>query len=908
MAVPFLILVGRGIATAARAGARGASKGIQSVSRKSTQLFKGGKNGKKPNPKAKSAKDARKARNKRLKKWAKRLRKWFKRKAEEKLDNLSQVEQNQIEKEAKAKKIDTDSKEFEKGRFFYKRVDFSKNSTLDNILNDYNKRNQLRTFNITETQKRIDFILNHLYLQKIIRDKGMFIDNDNDNENDEDDGDIPQMEDNEEDSLWDTLLNFLNLLNFLGSLLDIVKSFVKDKVKKLKEKIKNLKNEAKKLKDKATKKIKNFLGFDDEEDSKKTKKNTQKTNNQKQPQKTQKENLKKQSLPKNTKDANFKSDNIPQSKNTGYPDLEKGLSDIKKMEEDHKKRIEIEDANHKKKIDNINKYIDALEVEYNDPKTGWWGRREIELKQGKAWLDKKALDAGYAAWKALDKLGELAKQAKAVATNVYNRFVEAWDTAKKTFKKIFRAAKGGGKVMASIAKKIPLIGTILSVIIGVFEIGNAKNAWEVRRAIGEMVGGSLGGIVGTAIGSFLPLIGNIIVGVLGALLGSAIGKELAKFFLEPLDFLPYDLYGQPLPAKMMGIREPYELAKKEDGVGSRDLDKMVAEAEKQGKYLDTTDADSSITSLAKQGAASALNKTGLGGEGTRYDLSQNQMLSSGMGFNGSGAIDVSELQGKFGNLSTDEKFREIAKLVGKYGTKNIRAKTGFDFYELVDTSMVDTTAAQGAKIVVTRHAVVKGNIIAKEGVGAGTGYFTHGTIELIDGKGRKLFQGIVTERPQEGLVSGKCLRVPPGVYNMTWGQGVKHPDRPVLWNDSVKMDRAIMIHMGNTLNWSHGCLVISKGNTFSPGHVGETGTTADAAATAIELIAKVKKLLGLTLQKQARGNLPIKTYIFNKFVNDGTAGAGAAGSEKYPSPQTITNQKTIVKQNVVIVDKNKKSA
>ena len=181
--------------------------------------------------------------------------------------------------------------------------------------------------------------------------------------------------------------------------------------------------------------------------------------------------------------------------------------------------------------------------------------------------------------------------------------------------------------------------------------------------------------------------------------------------------------------------------------------------------------------------------------------------------------------------------------------------------------------------------------------------FVSGHLYVINGEGKTIFEANTTERPYEGTTPNQKLRIPAGTYNMFWGGGNKHPDRPVLYNNQVPASRGIMIHKGNSVAWSEGCVVISFGDPFS-GVIGKTGEKSDADKAGHKLMLALKALQGLEPNKRYFGKeIPIKTQIFNNISSgDLSAGKKAKGSETYQEAPQETLNRTIENNTIIIVN------
>ncbi|EIX1440326.1 hypothetical protein OHY35_001397 [Campylobacter jejuni] len=94
-----------------------------------------------------------------------------------------------------------------------------------------------------------------------------------------------------------------------------------------------------------------------------------------------------------------------------------------------------------------------------------------------------------------------------------------------------------------------------------------------------------------------------------------------------------------------------------------------------------------------------------------------------------------------------------------------------------------------------------------------------GKFKVLDDEEKILFECFSLERKEEGLESGKNLRVPEGNYNLkrhspsrfenTLRSITKKDDTMInVYNDEVPSSRAILIHWGNTYKDTKGCILL----------------------------------------------------------------------------------------------------
>ncbi|HEX8577181.1 MAG TPA: DUF5675 family protein [Flavobacterium sp.] len=80
---------------------------------------------------------------------------------------------------------------------------------------------------------------------------------------------------------------------------------------------------------------------------------------------------------------------------------------------------------------------------------------------------------------------------------------------------------------------------------------------------------------------------------------------------------------------------------------------------------------------------------------------------------------------------------------------------------------------------------------------------------------------ILEERGPDSKTSGIERRIPIGTYNLVWHNGTKFTNVLKLYNDEVSIDRAILIHAGNSAENTEGCLL--PGTTRSTDWVSKSG-------------------------------------------------------------------------------------
>lgn len=782
----------------------------------------------KPSKTSKSKSDIRKNNQRKVKEWSERILRWFESNTKNKENNtkIIQINEQNPTNNPKTNKI----KEFISERFFYKNKRFSDDKVLNDVLNDLNKKNKLRQHKINELERKIDFTFNQYLTKDIQKVKQEF--KYNLAKNDFKISKFPEPQPLENDS---------SDFNFYGDSDNKKpkKSFkrrLKEFRVKLRNKFKSVKSKFNTFKDKISKP--NFKRLPNISKSK-TKINSKPKEQLKKPEQPKKpliekpkEQLKEVKTPEKTVEkpkepTDTKPDNAkePQTKKSKYPDLENDLSEVKDKELELKNKLKKLDDNYNKKSLKIDNELSEIKQKLN--KASFSQILILRAKQSKLKLEKAKLKSSYFLKTSFEKGKGFAKQLGKIKDILSNKVSNLTNQLKNIFPKMFKYSHKGINALKPFVKKIPLIGSILNSILSLIDINSAKNAYEVRKALGSGIGGMLGVILGGALGSFLPLIGNIVFSILGGVLGDLLGKVAIQYGLEPTDFLSFDLYDAPLEVKQLDVIENYNAYRNELYSWS-EIDDEIEKTKTNPELLDTSNKDNSISVKVKNSVSDSFNTI------SNFDNQDNEFSS----------INPKEIEGSV--------------------VKVVREKQGVDWLD-------------------------RG--------------FVSGHLYVINGQGKTIFEANTTERPYEGTTPNQKLRIPAGTYNMFWGGGNKHPDRPVLYNNQVPASRAIMIHKGNSVAWTEGCVVISFGDPFS-GVIGKTGEKSDAEKAGHKLMLALKALQGLEPNKRYFGKeIPIKTQIFNNFSSgDLSAGKKAKGAETYQEvPQDILNR-TIENNTVIVVN------
>lgn len=772
----------------------------------------------KPSKTSKPKSDIRKNNQRKVKEWSEKILRWFESNTKNKENNFKIIQTNKqnLTKKTKTNKL----QEFIPERFFYKNKRFSDDKVLNDVLNDLNKKNKLRQHKINELERKIDFTFNQYLTKDIQKVKQEF--KYNLAKNDFKISKFPEPEPLENDSIDFNFYGDSNNKKPKKSLKRRLKEFrvkLRNKFKSVKSKFNTFKDKISKPTFKRFSKPKTQINSRPKEPLKKPEQPKKPTIEKPKEQLKEVKTLEKPKEPTDKKPDNTKE---PKSK---YLDLENDLSEVKDKELELKNKLKKLDDNYNSKNKKINDESSEIKQKLN--KASFSKILILRAKQSKLKLEKAKLKSSYFLKTNFEKGKGFSKQLGKINDILSNKVSNLTTQLKNIFPKMFKFSSKGINALKPFVKKIPLIGSILNSILSLIDIRSAKNAYEVRKALGSGIGGMLGVVLGGALGSFLPLIGNIVFGILGGVLGELLGKVAIQYGLKPTDFLSFDLYDAPLEVKQLDVIENYNVYRNELYSWS-EIDDEIEKAKTNPKLLDESNKDNSISVKVKNSVSGSFNTI------SDFDNQDNEFSS----------INPKEIEGSV--------------------VKVVREKQGVDW------------------------------------LGRG---FVSGHLYVINGQGKTIFEANTTERPYEGTTPNQKLRIPAGTYNMFWGGGNKHPDRPVLYNNQVPASRAIMIHKGNSVAWSEGCVVISFGDPFS-GIIGKTGEKSDAEKAGHKLMLALKALQGLEPNKRYFGKeIPIKTQIFNNISSgDLSAGKKAKGSETYQEAPQDTLNRTIENNTIIIVN------
>ena len=225
-------------------------------------------------------------------------------------------------------------------------------------------------------------------------------------------------------------------------------------------------------------------------------------------------------------------------------------------------------------------------------------------------------------------------------------------------------------LLLKAAKKVPLIGPILSTV-GVVSLltGNASKEDKIK-GIGGLLGGGLGaygfGVVGAALGSIFPGPGTVIGGLLGSLVGwfggEWAGEKLAGFLMGEEETAESLLKNQKVPAaagtpagaESNGTKKQQVVAKISKNVGDVMADKRIAGSSyKPGQGQDMgEDFEEPSTQMANFQRAkikrAADTNSNEGSPAINVNAPSNKNITNNGGMSGGGG---SLRSSKFGNLN-----------------------------------------------------------------------------------------------------------------------------------------------------------------------------------------------------------------------------------------------------------------
>lgn len=490
------------------------------------------------------------------------------------------------------------------------------------------------------------------------------------------------------------------------------------------------------------------------------------------------------------------------------------------------KDIEFEKIQNEKIEQNIKKYnsiqneITNLNNRYE--KAGFFEKGKIlaEIAYEKTKL---------AAMKATDFVVDKAKQAshildmgKSFISSVSSKISSLKTKIPEYIVEFYKSINVMGKGASAVLKKIPLIGSILSVVFGMIDLAQAKTNKDVRMIFGGALGSSIGGIIGFAVGSVLTPIVGAIVSIITAFIGEWVGKQLSFYGIEPMDFIPFDCYDLPLEAKMEILQE---------NMKDFEIPSIFYDKDKFDKAL-------------KYGIGLETQETGML---HKIAKSANTTVET---------IANVDIDGD-GNVNNVLKQTEPSN----------------------ENVSINPDAVDGAVIQVNR--TMKG----KDFKGRD---FVGGTISIIDSDKRILYSAATIERGEEGLASGKNLRIPPGTYNLVWHYGSKHSDVPKVYNDKIPQSRAILLHKGWSVSWTAGCVVFAKPEKPEIGK----NSQATFASDERKFVSVLKQFLYNDTSVKPKGEIPLKLQIFNNFEAEDLNQKKVRNVEE--KPQEIINNKTLV--------------
>lgn len=112
-------------------------------------------------------------------------------------------------------------------------------------------------------------------------------------------------------------------------------------------------------------------------------------------------------------------------------------------------------------------------------------------------------------------------------------------------------------------------------------------------------------------------------------------------------------------------------------------------------------------------------------------------------------------------------------------------------------------------------------------------YGCFGLLRVFDKRSNKLFECSTLEPVEMGIASNENLRIPDGEYSLCYHSSSRFnktlhsiltPDYKMIcvYNKDVPKDRTILIHWGNTLADTKGCILLGKMSTHSISHSRQT--------------------------------------------------------------------------------------
>lgn len=125
---------------------------------------------------------------------------------------------------------------------------------------------------------------------------------------------------------------------------------------------------------------------------------------------------------------------------------------------------------------------------------------------------------------------------------------------------------------------------------------------------------------------------------------------------------------------------------------------------------------------------------------------------------------------------------------------------------------------------------------------------TIGSLSVISDEGEEIFSCKTLEPKIEGLQRNKRLRIPAGKYGLEWHDSPRFKQRlPLLHNIEVSRDRNILIHVGNYLKDTDGCILVGK-NYIQREDGAMITKSKDTLKALFEVLNSTDKPLGLVCQ------------------------------------------------------------